>query len=236
MGETMKTLATIAGLALFASTSAHAVDIGVGVKAGTVGVGAEFSVALTQTINARISLTSLNINDLNETLTVGDSQNKGDIDATMKLDFGANALLFDWYVFDGTFHLTGGFMKNNGKVSFSGVLQDSITVNGQTYDASDIDGAITGTVSAGETYKPYLGIGWGRKAGNKPGLSLTAEIGVALLDPKANLNATVNMSGNNNLSQQALDSRIKATEDDINSELSVLKAWPVLSLGLNYAF
>ncbi len=232
----MKIAATIAGLGLLATTSVQAYDFGVGVKAGTVGYGADISVALTQTINARLSLTSINIDDLNESITIGDSVNEGTVDTTMKLDFGANALLFDWYVFDGTFHVTGGMMKNNGKVSFSGILQDSVTINGQDFDASDIDGAISGSVSLGDSYQPYLGIGWGRKASNDPGLSLSVEVGVALLDPKANLSATVNSTGTNTLSQSELDARINDAEKDINSELSVFEAWPVLSIGLNYAF
>jgi len=29
---------------------------------------------------------------------------------------------------------------------------------------------------------------------------------------------------------------IAAAEDDINAELDQLKAWPVISIGLNYAF
>jgi hypothetical protein len=232
----MKIAATIAGLGLLATTSVQAYDFGVGVKAGTVGYGADISVALTQTINARLSLTSINIDDLNESITIGDSVNEGTVDTTMKLDFGANALLIDWYVFDGTFHVTGGMMKNNGKVSFSGILQDSVTINGQDFDASDIDGAISGSVSLGDSYQPYLGIGWGRKASNDPGLSLSVEVGVALLDPKANLSATVNSTGTNTLSQSELDARINDAEKDINSELSVFEAWPVLSIGLNYAF
>jgi hypothetical protein len=232
----MKIAATIAGLALISASSAQAVDFGVGVKAGTVGYGADISVVLTETINARLSLTKINIDDLNEDITIGDSSNEGTVDTTMKLDFGANALLFDWYVFDGAFHLTAGMMKNNGKVSFSGVLLDSMTINGQDFDASDIDGAITGDVSLGDSYQPYLGIGWGRKASHDSGLSFSAEIGVALLDPKANLSATVNSTGTNSLSQSELDSRINDAESDINSELSIFEAWPVLSIGLNYAF
>jgi hypothetical protein len=43
------------------ATNVNAADVGVGVKAGTLGYGADFSVTLTKTINARISLTTLSI-------------------------------------------------------------------------------------------------------------------------------------------------------------------------------
>ena len=220
------------GVTLLASNT-NAADIGVGVKAGTLGAGVDLSVALTQTINARVSLTGVNIDDLNETITVGDAGSTGDIAATMSLDFGASSLLFDWYVFDGTFHLTAGMMKNNGKVAFSGALLSGITVDGLTLDPSDISGDISGSISLGESYQPYLGIGWGRKADDNPGLSLSIEIGVALLDPKADLNATASGTG---LSQTDLDIRINNAENDVNNDLALFEAWPVISIGLNYAF
>ena len=40
-------------------SNADALEVGVGVKAGTVGVGVDLSGALTQTINARISVTRI---------------------------------------------------------------------------------------------------------------------------------------------------------------------------------
>jgi len=215
--------------------NANAMDIGVGVKAGTVGTGVDLSIALTQTINARVSLTSVNIDDLNETITIGDAGSTGDIDATMNFDFGASSLLFDWYVFDGTFHLTAGMMKNNGKVAFSGALLSGVVVNGQAIDLADINGDISGNISLGDSYQPYLGLGWGRKADNDPGLSVSIEIGVALLDPKAELNAQV-ITGGNFANQGELDTAINDAENDVNNDLSLFEAWPVLSLGLNYAF
>ncbi len=218
------------------ASNANALDVGVGLKAGTVGTGFEVSVGLTKTINARVSLTSIDIDDQSETIEVGDTGASADVDATLGLDFGATALLFDWYVFDGTFHLTAGMMRNDSKLSFSGRLGNTITVDGQSLDASDIDGDITGSVSLGESFQPYLGIGWGRKAGDGGGLAISFEIGVALLDPVADLNAQVNTGGANNLNQTELDDRISGVEDDANTELDILEAWPVISLGINYAF
>lgn len=230
----MKHLAGIFLSMTMLAANANAANIGVGVKAGTLGAGVDLSIALTRTINARISLTSVKIDDLNETITIGDAGSTGDIDATMNFDFGATSLLFDWYVFDGTFHLTAGMMKNNGKVAFSGALSSDVVVNGEPIALSDISGDISGNISLGNSYQPYLGFGWGRKADNDPGLSLSIEIGVALLDPSADLSATASTSGS--LSQTELSDRIDNAESDFNNDLSLFEAWPVISLGLNYAF
>ena len=219
-------------------SNAHAFEPGIGVKAGTLGAGIDLSVALTRTINARVSVTRVEIDDQTETITIGDAGFEGDLNTTMNFDFGSSSLLFDWYVFNGTFHLTAGMLKNNGDITFSGTLPNGVTVtlDGQTVDATDITGNISGSISAGESYQPYLGFGWGRKAGKNAGISLSIEIGVALLDPSAELNATVNIGGNNTLTQADLDASIAAAEDDINAELDILKAWPVISIGFNYAF
>lgn len=221
---------------LVLSFNAEAVEIGVGVKAGTIGQGVEVSVALTQTINARVSLTSIEVDDQTETIQIGDAGATGDIDAVLGLDFGATALLFDWYVFDGTFHLTAGLMRNDTELSFSGSLLNGVTLDGQTLDPSDINGNIGGSISLGESFQPYLGVGWGRKAGDGGGFAFTAEIGVALLDPEANLTAEVNISGTNTLTQSELDDRIRSAEADANADLAIFEAWPVITLGLNYGF
>lgn len=231
----MKTIGLMAGLVLLVS-NAHAVDVGVGIKAGTVGAGVEVSIALTKTLNARVSLTNIDVDDQNETIEVGDAGATGDIDADLGLDFGATALLLDWYVFDGTFHLTAGFMRNDTKLSFSGTLLDSVTVDGEVLDPSDINGDISGDISLGETFLPYIGVGWGRKAGDGGGISVSFELGVAMLDPDADFDAEVNVSGSNSLDQAELERRLKGVEDDANDDLDEFEAWPVVSIGINYAF
>jgi len=223
------------GLLLVVS-NANALDVGVGVKAGTLGVGVDLSVALTQTINARVSLTKVNIDSQNETFAVGDAGAEADIDTNLNFDFGGSALLFDWYVFDGTFHLTGGMLKNNGKISMIGTLKNGLVINGQPLAPSDINGSVGGSISAGESYKPYVGLGWGRKADDNPGFSVSVELGVALLDPKVDLTASVNAAGVNSLNQAQLNSRLNELQTQAENDLSVLKYWPVVSLGLNYAF
>ena len=118
----MKKLSGLITAMLLLISNADALEVGVGVKAGTVGAGVDLSVALTQTINVRISVTSIDIENQTDTITIGDPGFEGELDTTMNFDFGASALLFDWYVFDGTFHLTAGLLKNNGKIAFSGTL------------------------------------------------------------------------------------------------------------------
>lgn len=237
----MKTRLLVGALFLLSASSAQALDFGVGVKTGTVGTGVDLSVALTQTLNARVSLTSISY-DFTEELEIDDDENQATIDAEMDLDFGATALLLDWYVFDGTFHVTAGFMKNDSTIDLTGNLVGSqVTFNNQVYDVNDfVDGdAINGSISAGESFEPYLGIGWGRKADDDPGLSLSVELGVVLMSPEVELDAPTldpTTPGYDPQDQADLEANVKEAEDTANDEVSVLEAWPILSIGLNYAF
>lgn len=214
-------------------------DFGIGVKAGTVGAGVDLSMTISEKVNVRVSLTSTDIDFDDESFTVGDAGGEAEVVADLSMDFGANALLIDWYVFDGTFHITAGMLKNNGSIDINGSINGSVTLDGQTY-AVDAIQDIGGSISAGESYEPYLGIGWGRKADNDSGLSLSAELGVVLMNPKASLTATLNptrsTAGSDGLTQTALDSDIQTAEDDINDDLSDLEMFPIISIGLNYAF
>ena len=230
-----KVLGLALGFLLF-SGSANAIDLGLGLKAGTVGAGVDISVAVTRTINVRLSLTNVDIDDESETITVGDSDAEGDLDAELSLDFGANALFFDWYPFDGTFHLTAGLMRHTGEVDFSGDLVNGITVDGQALSPDDFSSSIGGNIALADSFQPYLGFGFGRKAGVEPGFSVTLDVGVALLDPSVDLDATVNAGGTNGLSQAELNSRLAGMESDAEDDLDDFEAWPIIALGLNYAF
>jgi hypothetical protein len=68
-----------------------------------------------------------------------------------------------------------------------------------------------------------------------PGFSLSVELGVALLDPQAQLQASVITGGNFN-NQAELDAMLRDAEDDFESELDEFELFPVFSIGINYAF
>lgn len=242
----IKKTTACAALMLMASTPLLAKDLnfGFGVKAGTLGSGVEVSVTLTQTINARLALTYMGF--LQDVTFDFDDANTGtyaSIDSELDVNFGATALMLDWYVFDGTFHLTAGMIKNDSTFKLSGnITSATVTFDGETYDVSQdfTDPSMSGTINLGNGFDPYLGIGWGRKADDEPGLALSVEIGVLLLSPSVDLQApTLDPNGpaaNNGKTQADLDAEVVKAEADAEDELSVLEAWPVISVGLNYAF
>jgi len=222
---------------LFFVSNANAVDLGVAAKVGLNGVGVDLSVALTKTINARLSVASIDVEGENETITVGDPGSEGDINAELNFDYGASALFFDWHVFNGSFRFSAGMYKNNGAADFSGTLLSPVIIEGQPLSPADISGDIGGELSLGDSYQPYIGIGWGRGAGGGGGLSLSVDIGVALVEPQASFEATI-APGSPNFpgGQAALDQALNDLENDAEADLDDLEFWPVLAIGVNYAF
>jgi len=221
------------GLLLFVS-NVNALDFGVGVKAGTVGAGIDLSAAVTKTVNVRLSLTSVDLEGEDETITVGDTV-EGDIDAELDLDFGANALLVDWFIFNGGFHLTGGMLRHSGEADLTGTLLSTATFDGGTISPGDlVGGEINGELKLADSYQPYIGIGWGRKAGKGGGVSFTVDFGIVLLDPSVELEATADPGGA--LTQAEVNARLLEMEGDAEDELDDFEAWPILSAGVNYAF
>lgn len=231
----MKRYIGLGFLLLFFTASADAVDVGVGAKVGINGLGLNLGVGVTKTINLRVSLSQVSIDDESETVTVGDDGSEGDIDAELEFDFGSNALLLDWHVFNGGFRITAGMFKQTGAVDLTGTLQSNIVIDGEPLATGDL-GDIGGEVKLSDTYQPYVGIGWGRVAGGKPGFSFSADIGVAMLDPEVELEAQVNPGGPNGLNQAELDQRLSDLESDAEDELDDLELWPVLAVGVNYTF
>lgn len=239
-----KNLVIATGL-LLSPLSANALDVGVGFKGGTTGVGVDLSFVLTDTLNLRFSSTSYDFGDTDSEIDfdLDDNGNRVSIIAETKVDFDASGLLLDWYVFDGTFHVTAGMIKNNSKIAINGRFIDdgsgSISFNGNNYNISDfVANEIGGEFDFGDSYEPYIGVGWGRKASAETGFSLSVEIGVMILDPSIKLTApTLNQSaGFTQSDQDILDADVKQAETEASEELSDFELYPVLSVGINYAF
>ena len=221
---------------LLFSSAAQALDFGVGAKVGINGVGLDLSVGLTKNINARISVAGIDIEGEEDSITVGDDGSQADLDYDIDFDYGANALFIDWHVFGGGFRVSAGMLKNNGSAEGTSTLQGAIEIDGQPLDPTDINGGIGTDVSLGESYQPYTGIGWGRGAGGDGGFSFSFDAGVALLDTSVDFDAEANAGGTNGLSQGELDSILRGLEKDAQGELDDFELWPVLALGVNYAF
>ena len=218
MNKTLFVIFAASTLAL--SASVVCADIGVNVKAGTLGAGVELSKGFSDKLSVGLALNAYTYKTTDKT---------SNVDYDYKFELQSAGLLANYHPFSGIFRLTAGVMMNNNELSLTGkpVSGATYTLNGVTYTASQV-GTLTGKVTFNKT-APYLGLGWGSRPNGSFGL--TADIGALYQgSPKLTLDAT------GALSDPALAANVRAERAKAESDLSSFKWYPVVSLGLYYRF
>ena len=142
-------------------------------------------------------------------------------------------LAYDYLAITDTVMAQDSFIKSQ---KFAQEAKNDTAIALTYMDLANMYATVQQDFALADSYQPYLGFGFGRKAGHEPGFSITLDVGVALLDPSVELEATVNAGGTNGLSQAELDQRLAEMESDADDELDDFEAWPIIALGLNYAF
>lgn len=206
--------------AMLAAGAAQAdMGLGLGVKAGTLGLGAEITKSFTETLNGRVGFNSYKFTT---------SGKKGDVDYAIDMKWQSTALLLDWHPGGGTFRLTAGYMLNGNKLEMRAKPAMSYTIGGTTYFATQV-ADITGTVDFSDG--PYIGLGWGN-AGRK-GFGFSFELGAIYQDaPKVKLSGTCTAAGFCNTFYTDLAKEQQKAKDSLDS----YKWYPQIALGLSYGF
>lgn len=208
----MKKLILAGALCVAFPLGAHAGSplVSVDVHASTLGVGIGVAMPITEEISGRLSLSKFNYASQITTDASKPEETKHDYDVKL-LNLAA---LADWHLFNGITHLTGGVIFNNNKFD---VVSTPKALMG------------TGTVITTVTFNkiaPYLGFGWSGRA-SKTGVSFRSDIGIMFQGAGT---STVTLTGN----AGAVDS--VAAKKAVDAELEKYKIYPVISVGLAYAF
>lgn len=210
-----------AGLLLAAQTSLAA---GVGLRAGTTGVGGDLAVEIMPTLSARVGYSWLKFN------TSVDSDNV-EYDARPRLSNGN--LFLDWSPL-GPFRITGGIVFNNNRIDVTAVpTGGTFTINNVVYPASAI-GHLDGKVESGQAAAPYLGIGYGNVSG--AGVNFYFDLGVMFQgNPKASLTVTCGAALTAAQCAQ-LRSNVAVEAVDLQNSVSNFKYYPVANIGVTIGF
>ena len=208
MEQTVRSAKYLAvALALAAAGSAHAA--GIGVRAGTTGLGADVAWSIAPTLSARLGYSALKWNH--------DVTTNIRYDGKLKLS-NVNALL-DFSPL-GPFRLTGGFIFNDNKYDVQ-----SGNIGGA--------GTLSGTVKSGKSAAPYLGIGYGNVSGM--GVNFYADLGIMFQgSPRASLNANCTTPGSGGCT--TLQNLAASERARVEDELKRFKYFPVLNIGLTVGF
>ena len=198
----------VAAVAVVAAGSAHA--FGIGLRAGTTGIGADVAWRLAPLLSARLGYSALSWDHDTTTDAVR-------YEGTLKL--GNFNTFVDFTPLGPLFRLTGGLIFNDNKYD----------VRGDTGSNS----SISGSVKPGKSAAPYLGIGYGNVAGL--GVNFYADLGIMFQgSPRASLSANCgSLSGG---ACTALQNQAAAEQSRLEDKLDKFKYYPVLNLGLTIGF
>jgi len=216
--------AALAALVLVAFGTANA-DFGVGVKAGTLGLGVEGRWSLLPWLDFRVGANSYDYDD--------DGPEAGiDYDATFALDTYYLTGNFRFPL--SPFRVTAGVFDNGNEFLMSS--QDTgganFEIGGGSFSPADV-GTLQGAASFSNA-APYLGVGYDFEIFGKAGINF--DFGVLWQDsPEVTLEATGLANAPPDVQAEllpALDDERRQLED----EFSDFKVWPVVSIGFVYNF
>jgi hypothetical protein len=198
---------------------------GVGIRAGTTGIGGDIAFGVVPTLSARVGYSYLNYStDIDVT----------DINYDSKLKLSNASFLLDWSPLGPLFRITGGIIANDNKIDVTGTPSGgTYTINGVTYPAAAV-GSLSGQIKTGNSAAPYLGIGYGTVAG--AGVNFYFDLGVMFQgSPKASLTATCGAAVPPAQCAQ-LQSDVAAEAVSLQDDVKRFKYYPVANIGVTIGF
>lgn len=208
-------------LALGATPAAG--QIGLAIRASTLGVGSELSFRPNRNVGLRAGGNYFRFT--RSTTIEGVSY-----DMTPRFQSGSATL--DLHPLGNAFHFSGGIMWNQNRGDVTAQLTGPVTIGGTTYQPSEV-GSLSGRVDYSTKFAPYAGLGFAGRGR----VSLVFDLGVVFSGhPRATLTGTTSLTGP---AKTVFDQNVQQEIQDIQAEIesrSYLKYYPVVSLGLRVGF
>ncbi|MEI7436604.1 MAG: hypothetical protein WCL16_07345 [bacterium] len=205
--------------ALPADDPLDGVGLGVTAKIGTLGIGADVTLAFNRYFAVRGVFSELNLDPL-----ISSDGNSVKFDLNW-VNYGG---LLDWHVLGGGFRLSGGLMENENNFKAHGDLTQSVKINGDEYSLNALDGEM----SFGK-WAPYLGLGYGAAAGKDGRVHFACDFGVLFQkQPIVTLTGTASDPG----LEALLNADLAAEESKIQNDLKWLAFYPVINVGVSVRF
>ena len=214
----------VTGLVLFLAVSPAAwADVGVLLKAGTLGAGLDVSKGISENLAVRLQANALSYD---EDIT------ESDVNYNADLELKSAGLLLDWHPFSGAFRVSAGAYWNGNEASVTGRPTGvTYVIDGTTYTSAEI-GSLDGKIDF-SSVAPYLGIGFGSAPKAGRGMTVSFDLGV-LYQGEPNVNLTVACGTTARCAQ--LQSDVAAEMVTLQDELKDYKFYPVVSFGIGYRF
>lgn len=209
--------AAVLGLGLLAATASQAGEVYV--QAGLPGVGLGYAHPLSPSLGLRADFVTLGSHDKTQT--------ESGIAYNGKIDTRRVGVYADWFVFSGSFRLTGGMTSNNYKLALDASgAGGTLTVGNTTYTTTAADG-LNIQIEFPKT-TPYLGLGFGHQMAS--GFRFSTDIGASIGRAK------VTAVGRGQLAASASQSDIDAELADVREGVGKVRLLPQLSFSVGYSF
>lgn len=225
---------------------ATAAETGIGLRASTLGAGAELSIGLLDRLVLRVPF---------NTFRYSDDITEDDIRYDGELQLRTVGLLADVHIFGGGFHLTGGLYSNGNEINLlasEATGNESFQVGDRSY-RSDPNNPfeLTAGLDFGSV-APYAGIGWGNAAqAENNGVYFKLELGVLFQgSPSAEANGsgsvcdvtspdctTTSFDVEGNDPRAAIfREELERERADLEAGLDDFKLYPVAGFSIGYRF
>lgn len=190
--------------------------LGLGLRAGTQGLGAELGIRVSDRFSLRAGY---------YTADVSDNYEETDITYDGDVQLGGAGLIADFHPFKGSFHVSAGLFSNDNEIGIGATPTTSQDIGGTTYTPMQI-GTLDGRISFDST-AVYAGLGWGRINGDKR-LSFLFDLGILNQG-----SGDVDLSSSTGLISNA---DLQAEIAEIESDIEDYDFWPVISFGIGIRF
>lgn len=221
---------TITSLLFLFLASAAGAQVALGVKAGTLGVGAELTAGLSRQVNARVGINAFNYSERRMASGI-------EYDAEAELR-NATALL-DWHPGGRGFRLSAGLVYNDTRIEGASRPPAS-----GIYDIGGVPVpvALVGTLNGRIEFDPvvpYAGLGWGNAARSNRRTSFFFDLGV-VFQGEADVTLTPEIPAgsplNDPVARALLAFQLEREAQDIERDVADYDLYPVAALGLSYRF
>jgi hypothetical protein len=222
-GAPLRPIAIAVFALLSLATTASAQRVAVIPKIGTLGVGADLALKLSDSVHVRAGYT---------TATIEQEQETQGVNYDAELEVGGPAVMLDFHPGGRSFRLSIGGISNATEAEARSTDETVINLNGQPYNVSEV-GTLVGTATY-EGFAPYAGIGWGNAfSGGR--WSFHFDLGAAYVgEPEVDL---VAVRTNPNIPfPPGFEEDLAAEEAELREEMSDYEFYPVVSFGVGFRF
>ncbi|WP_446008897.1 hypothetical protein [Candidatus Electrothrix sp.] len=212
--------------AISANAHAETGQIGLAIKAGTLGGGLEISMDINPYLELRTGINQISF-DFDTTI--------GDIDYNFAPDFFTSSLLLDLHPLGNAFRFTAGAFINNNEIDIDGTYRQDLLSPELARYADLIDQAHVVGLIEFDTFAPYLGIGWTSNHNSESRWGVNIDLGI-MFQGTAQVSELRVEDPWGAGSLPATQLFIQREREEIEKEIDEYEYYPIASLSLSYKF